>query len=234
VLDTDIIKVASGETVNVPFLRDVARTGLPVIMSTGMCDMGDVRLGVDTLNAVWDAAGRRPALTLMNCTTSYPTPMHEVHLRSMRTLADTFGCPVGLSDHSAGISAALASVALGATVIEKHFTLDRSMPGPDHAASLDPAQLKALVAGVREVEQAMGSPVKERRACEADLTNTIRRSLVAVRDIAPGETIAADMLVALRPEDGIPARDIDKVVGRPAWRAFAGGEVLRWDGAEAS
>jgi sialic acid synthase SpsE len=223
------LKVPSGEADNVPLLRQVARTGLPVILSTGMCDLGEVALAVDTLNRVWDAAARRPGLTILHCTTAYPTPPGDVNLRCMATLARTFGVPVGLSDHSEGIAAAIAATALGAAMVEKHVTLDRSLPGPDHAASLDPTQLKALVESVRLTEIILGSPDKALLPIERDTVALVRRSLVAARDIASGEIIAEDAVVPLRPQDGIPARDVDRVVGRPAWRGFRRGEVLRWE-----
>jgi N,N'-diacetyllegionaminate synthase len=228
-LGVAMLKVPSGEADNVPFLRQIARTRLPTILSTGMCDLAEVAFAVDTLNAVWDAAGRRPGLTILHCTTAYPTPAADVNLRCMATLADRFGVPIGLSDHSDGITAALAATALGAAMIEKHFTLDRGLPGPDHAASLDPDQLKALVEGVRQTETMLGSPDKVLLPIERDTVALVRRSLVAARDIATGEIIGEDAVVPLRPQDGIPARDIDRVVGRPAWRSFRLGEVLRWE-----
>jgi sialic acid synthase SpsE len=228
-LDMPVVKVPSGEAVNVPFLREVAAARREVILSTGMCNLDEVRLAIDTLRAVWrDFDELRPKLTLMQCTTAYPTALEDMHVRSMVTLAETFGLPVGLSDHSEGIVAALSAVALGATIIEKHFTLDRTLPGPDHQASLDPQGFKDLVQNIRDVEAALGSPVKEMRACEKLTAATVRRSLVAVRDIAEGEPITADMLVPLRPQDGIPARDIDAVVGRRAGRVIAQGEALHW------
>lgn len=229
------IKVPSGEAVNVPYLRAVAGWRRPVLLSTGMCDLDEVRLAVRTLEAAWaaegepDADGTVPPLTLLQCTSCYPTPVEEAHLRSMTTLATAFGRPVGFSDHTEGTAAAIAAVALGARAVEKHFTLDRGLPGPDHRASLEPAGLARMIAGIREVEAALGSAEKARRPCERDAAPLVRRSLVARERIPEGRTIAAAMLITLRPEDGIPARDLDLVVGRPAWRAFAAGEVLRWD-----
>lgn len=229
-IQVPMLKISSGEAVNVPMLRAAACEGVPIILSTGMCTMDDVRLGVDTIQEVWHALGTDPGLTLMHCTTAYPTAMDDVHLRSMVTLGKEFGLPIGFSDHTEGSTAAVVAVALGACMIEKHFTLDRDMPGPDHKASADPDTLSRLISAVREAEKALGSPVKEPRSCEIDTARLVRRSLVATRDIASGEIIAEDALIALRPEDGIPARDIDRVIGRPAWRAFRKGEVLRWPG----
>jgi sialic acid synthase SpsE len=228
-IDIPLIKVPSGEAVNVPFLRAVAETGRPVILSTGMCDMDDVQLAINTLKAVWDKTGVNPGLSLLHCTTAYPTPPEDVHLRSMTTLAETFGLPVGLSDHSEGTTAAAAAVALGAGIIEKHFTLDRDLPGPDHKASVDVPGLRRLVEHIRETEVMLGSGEKVLRPIEEQVVKSVRRSLVATRDITKGEAITEDDIVPLRPEDGIPARDIDKVVGRKAWRDFKNGEVLQWD-----
>ena len=194
-------------------------------------------MAIAMLQEVWAKSGAKPELILMQCTTSYPTPIEDVHLRSMSTLHDEFGVPVGLSDHWQGIAASVAAVegknfdvqsCDQAVMIEKHFTLDRNMAGPDHRASVEPDELRALVEGVRMVEKAMGSPIKEIRPCEVATAKTVRRSLVATRHIAAGETITEDMVVPLRPEDGIPARDIDKVVGQPSWRDFREGEVLQW------
>ncbi len=228
-LDIPLIKVPSGEAVNVPFLRAVAETGRPVILSTGMCDMDDVQLAIDTLKTVWDKSGKTPELSLLHCTTAYPTPPEDVHLRSMTALAATFGLPVGLSDHSEGTTAAQAAVAMGARIIEKHFTLDRDLPGPDHKASVDVPGLRRLVEQIRKTEVMLGSDEKTLRPIEEQVVKSVRRSLVATRDIVQGETIAEDDVVPLRPEDGIPARDIDKVIGEKAWRDFQNGEVLKWD-----
>jgi sialic acid synthase SpsE len=222
------LKIPSGEITNVPLLRAAAGEGVPLIVSTGMCDLDDVAQAIGTITDVWAAAGTAPGLSLMHCTSAYPTPMDEAHLRSMQTLATTFGLPVGFSDHTEGIVAALVAVGLGATLIEKHFTIDRTMPGPDHQASADPATLTALIAAIRQAEQALGSAEKAPRGIEIATRALVRRSLVATRDIAAGTTIRAEDLIALRPDDGISARDIDRVVGRAAWRAFSRGEVLTW------
>jgi N,N'-diacetyllegionaminate synthase len=220
------IKIPSGEAVNVPLLRRAGAKGLPIVLSTGMCTLEEIGFALDTLR------GARPReevdFTVLHCTTAYPTPVDEIHLRSMTTIRERFGLPTGLSDHSEGILAAAAATAMGAVMIEKHFTLDRDLPGPDHRASVDPAGLKALVDAVRSVEAMLGSGEKGLRAIERDTIRAVRRSLVAARDIVAGETIRDDDLVALRPEDGIPARDIDLVVGTPAWTSFRRGEVLKW------
>ena len=228
-LDVPIIKIPSGDAINTLLLRTAARTLRPIILSTGMCNIEEISYAIQTLREIWDAENAGPDLTLLHCTTAYPTPPDEMHLQSIKTLADHFGLPVGLSDHSEGITAAAMAVAMGAVVVEKHFTLDRDLPGPDHKASVNPEQLRALVRTIREAEEMMGSADKCLRSIEEQVVKSVRRSLVATRDIAAGETITLDMIVPLRPEDGIPVRDVDKVVGASAWRAFAAGEVLRWD-----
>jgi N,N'-diacetyllegionaminate synthase len=220
------IKIPSGEAVNVPLLRRAGAKGLPVILSTGMCTLEEIGFALDTLRAA--APGGDVDFTVLHCTTAYPTPVDEIHLRSMTTIRDRFGLPTGLSDHSEGYLAAAAATAMGAVMIEKHFTLDRDLPGPDHRASVDPQGLRALVEAVRSVEAMLGSAEKGLRAVERDTIRAVRRSLVAVRDIAAGEIIKEEDLVALRPEDGIPARDIDRVVGVAAWTDFRRGEALQW------
>jgi N-acetylneuraminate synthase/N,N'-diacetyllegionaminate synthase len=220
------IKIPSGEAVNVPLLRRAAAKELPIILSTGMCTLEEIGFALDTLRA--STPGGEIDATVLHCTTAYPTPADEVHLRCMLTIRDRFGLPTGLSDHSEGFLAAAAAVAMGGVMVEKHFTLDRDLPGPDHRASVDPGGLKALVDATRSVEAMLGSGEKGIRAIERDTIRAVRRSLVAARDIVVGNIITEDDLVALRPEDGIPARDIDRVVGVAAWTTFRRGEVLKW------
>jgi len=224
-----ILKVPSGEVVNVPLLRAIAKSERPIILSTGMCDLDEIKLAVDTIGTIWKEQNVSPDLTLLHCTTAYPTPPEEIHLRSMQTIAQTFNLPVGLSDHSEGTLAAVAAVGMGARIVEKHFTLDRSLPGPDHKASVDIAMLNQLIGDIRTVENMLGSKKKELREIEKQVVKSVRRSLVATRDIQIGEIIQEIDVVPLRPEDGIPARDIGKVVGQKAWKEFAKGKVLTWD-----
>jgi sialic acid synthase SpsE len=194
-----------------------------------MCTLDEIEFARDTLRAA--APEGAIDATILHCTSAYPTPPDEVHLRSMKTLRETFGLPIGLSDHSEGFLAAAMSVAMGGVMVEKHFTLDRALPGPDHKASVDPAGLKQLVDAVRSVECMLGNAVKDVRAVERGAIRLVRRSLVAARDISQGEVIAETDLVALRPEDGISVRDIDRVVGTRAWAPFRRGEVLKWPAA---
>jgi N-acetylneuraminate synthase/N,N'-diacetyllegionaminate synthase len=228
-IGVDVIKVPSGEIDNVMLLRACGRARLPMIMSTGMGNLDEVQVAIDTVRACWKGMPAEPALTLLHCTTAYPTPPSEIHLRSMLTLRERFGLPVGLSDHSEGATASIAAVALGATVIEKHMTLDRTMDGPDHAASLEPKQMAEMIAAIRDTTAMMGSAVKELRAIEKDTVQLVRRSLFATRDIAAGEAISEAMIVPMRPQSGIPASALDQVVGRKLAQACREGDVLQWD-----
>lgn len=217
-LGLDRIKIPSGEITNLPFLRHVASCGLPVILSTGMATIAEI----DAAVAVLEAGGAsRAALTILHCNTEYPTPMHDVNLRAMVSLGTTFGTAVGYSDHTQGIEVAIAAVALGATVIEKHFTLDRSLPGPDHLASLEPDELAAMVAAIRNIEAALGDGIKRPSTSEAKNRPIARKSIVAARTIACGERFDAVNLTAKRPGTGISPMAWDDIVGRLASRDYA-------------
>lgn len=209
-------KIASGEATNLPFLAHLARIGRPLILSTGMTDMAEVAAAVQTIRE----AGN-PPLTILHCVSSYPAAPQDYNLRVLATLAATFNLPVGLSDHSLGLSVTLAAVALGATVIEKHLTLDRAMTGPDHRASLEPSELAALVRDVAIVEQALGDGVKRPTAAELPLRAIARKSVVAARDIAAGQIIAAADLAIRRPGTGLAPAQLPTVVGRTARGAIA-------------
>lgn len=218
------IKVPSGEITNLPFLRRLAGRGRPLIVSTGMADMAEVAAAV----ACVQGAGA-PALALLQCVSSYPAEPAEINLRAMASLASAFAVPAGYSDHTLGLAVPLAAVALGACLVEKHFTLDPSLPGPDHRASLTPAELTALVAGVRAVEASLGDGVKVPSAAERANIAVGRKSLVAARDLAAGTVLTAPMLTARRPGTGIsPARE-DEVVGRRLAQPVAAGALLQWD-----
>jgi sialic acid synthase SpsE len=220
------VKIPSGEVPHVPLLRLAGATGLPVILSTGMSTPAEIEFAIDILRHA-SPYGYLDA-TLLQCTTAYPTKDEDVNLLAMLKLRDTFDRPVGLSDHSEGTLAASGAVALGASIIEKHFTLDRNMPGPDHQASLDPSGLRELVCSIRRVEAMLGSPEKGLLPVEQATAHLVRRSLVARRDIDVGSVIEEGDLIALRPEQGIPVRDWDRVVGSTAWANFKAGETLKW------
>lgn len=216
-------KIASGEVTNLPFLRAVAATGRPSILSTGMCRLGEVERAVETL-----AQAGAPALAVLHCVSNYPADPADANLRAMGTLAAAFAVPVGYSDHTPGIDIALAAVALGASVIEKHLTLDRKMSGPDHLASLDPSEFTRLVASTRRIEAALGDGIKTPRAAEADTRRIARRSLFLRAPVKAQEAIRAEALVALRPGTGIGAEYFDAVAGRVAAHDLAAGAMLAW------
>ncbi|MCB1876897.1 MAG: N-acetylneuraminate synthase [Chromatiales bacterium] len=208
-LGVPAFKVSSGDLTDTPYLTRLALMGPGLILSTGMATLAEVG---DAVAAV-RRAGRDP-LALLHCVSNYPTEPGDVNLRAMLTLAQTFGLPVGFSDHTEGIDIALAAVALGARIVEKHFTLNRSLPGPDHRASLEPDELCALVEGARRVERALGDGVKRPRASEADVAAVARRSLHWQRDLPAGSTIRADMLMSRRPADGLPPAAAEGLCGR--------------------
>ncbi|KAF0225645.1 MAG: N-acetylneuraminate [Rhodospirillaceae bacterium] len=183
-LDVDLLKVASTDANNIPFLEIMARTGRPMILSTAMCTLDEVKASVAAIRA----AGCKDLL-VMQCTGSYPAPADQANLRAMRTIAEACGVAVGYSDHIPGFSAALAATALGAQAYEKHFTLDRSLPGPDHRASLEPDELAALIAAIREVESCLGDGMKRVLPCEVENRTKLRKHLLAARDLVPGDVI---------------------------------------------
>lgn len=220
-LQVQAFKVASGELTNLPLLAHIAAKGRPMIVSTGMADLEEVERAVATAEAA-GASG----LALLHCVSSYPADPADANLRAMETLRSAFGYPVGFSDHTRGLEVALAAVALGASVLEKHFTLDRSRPGPDHAASLEPGELEALVRGLRTVESALGDGRKRPAACEKEMARVARRSLVAARDIRRGETLGESDLAARRPGTGLAPDQAGRLLGRRARRDVAAGEPL--------
>lgn len=210
-------KIPSGEITNYPFIRKVAQCADRVIMSTGMCDEADVRRAIEVLTRHGVSQDR---ITILHCNTQYPTPYEDVNLKAMQTIAREFGVGVGYSDHTPGIEVPIAAVALGAEVIEKHFTLDRTLPGPDHKASLEPHELKAMVAAIRHIEQALGDGVKRVTDSERANIAVARKSIVAARPIRQGETLTEDNLTVKRPGTGISPMEWESVVGKAACRDF--------------
>lgn len=216
-------KVPSGEITNLTYLRRIASAADEVIISTGMATLEEIGAAI----AVFEAGGvPRDLITVLHCTTEYPAPMADVNLRAMQTIAREFGVRVGYSDHTQGIEVAVAAAALGATIIEKHFTLDRTLPGPDHKASLEPEQLAAMVAAIRNIEQALGDGVKGPSPIEARNLPIVRKSLVAIRPIQAGEPFSTQNIGAKRPGTGISPMRLDDVIGKPAPRNFAPDELI--------
>lgn len=222
-LDMARYKVPSGEITNLPMLRRIGALGKPVILSTGMATLGDIEAALDALVT---AGTPRSAITVLQCTTDYPASLDDVNLRAMQSIAQAFGVAVGFSDHTAGIEASVAAVALGATVIEKHLTLDKTADGPDHAASLEPGEFAAMVSAIRNVERALGSGHKRPTVREQANRIPARKSIVAARDIAEGAMITADDLAVKRPGSGLSPMRWDDVIGRPARRAFVADEMI--------
>jgi N,N'-diacetyllegionaminate synthase len=208
-LGVPAFKIGSGEITNLPLLQHVAAKRRPVLLSTGMSTLMEVGTAVQTLRA-----GGATEIILLQCTSSYPAPAASANLNAMRTLEREFGVPVGYSDHTQGIHIALAAVALGACVVEKHLTLDRQLPGPDHQASIEPREFAELVNGIHEVEAALGSGVKEPTSAEVDMAAIVRRSVVAARDLRAGEILTRDGFVLKRPGTGIPPSSAPDLIGR--------------------
>jgi N,N'-diacetyllegionaminate synthase len=222
-LGVELFKVPSGEVTNGPLLRHVAAKRRPVILSTGMCTLDEVAVTVATLREAGD-----PPLVILHCVSAYPAPVKDTNLRAMATLRARFGCPVGLSDHSLGLPIALAAVALGASVLEKHLTLDRTLPGPDHRASLEPAEFAALVRGVRAVESALGDGDKRPMPSELDTRAVARRSLVAARALSAGHLLGAGDVTVKRPGTGLAPDQLDRVLGRRLARPVSADALLDW------
>lgn len=214
-------KIPSGEVTNYPYLVEIAKTGKPVIMSTGMCELQEIDEAIEVLknNGTTD-------ITLLHCNTQYPTPYKDVNLRAMETLRDRYKVKIGYSDHTNGIEVPIAAVALGAEVIEKHFTLDKNLPGPDHKASLEPYELAAMVSSIRNIEEALGSPNKTVSDSERENIAVARKSIVAARNIKKGEVLTEDNLTTKRPGTGISPMDWISVLGTKAIRDFIEDEVI--------
>ena len=210
-LDVPAFKVASGEITNLPLLRYIAKKGKPIILSTGMSTLGEIEEALDVIRSeeVED-------IILLHCVSNYPARVEDVNLRAMGTLKQAFKLPVGFSDHTLGITAPIAAVALGACVIEKHFTLDRNLPGPDHKASLEPDELKEMVKAIREVEKALGNGIKKPTKEEEKIKKVARRSIVAKVDISKGAIITEEMLDVKRPGTGIEPKYLKFIIGRKA------------------
>ena len=217
------IKVPSGEITNLPYLRRVGGFGKEVILSTGMSTMNEID---DALTVLEKSGTVRDKITVLHCNTEYPVPMAEVNLRAMQTIRDHFGVAVGFSDHTEGIEIALAAVALGASVIEKHFTLDRNLPGPDHRASTEPAEFRRMVSAIRNIEVALGNSKKQPGISEQKNIPIARKSLAAARPISRGEIFSAANLTAKRPGTGISPMRWDEVIGQAARRDFAVDELI--------
>ena len=222
-LGAERFKIPSGEITNLPYLRHIGGFGKPLILSTGMATLGEIEAALDALET---AGTPRSQITMLHCNTEYPTPMQDVNLLAMTRIRDAFGVAVGYSDHTSGIEVPIAAVVLGATVVEKHLTLDRNLPGPDHKAGLEPDEFAAMVLAIRNIEQAMGDGIKRPSHSESKNKPIARKSLVAAKPIKTGEGFTSDNLTAKRPGTGISPMRWDEVMGQTATRDYAADDLI--------
>lgn len=222
-LGLKIFKIPSGEITNLPYLRKVGGLKKRIILSTGMADMGEIE---DALDILIQAGTQKENITVLHCNTEYSTPLEDVNLLAMLTIKETFKVEVGYSDHTLGIEIPIAAVALGASMIEKHFTLDKNMEGPDHKASLEPHELKAMVHAIRNVEKALGNGIKKPSASETKNRHIVRKSIVAAREIKRGEMLSEETLAVKRPGNGISPSEWNRVIGRRAIKGFKKDEMI--------
>lgn len=220
-LDMNKWKIPSGEITNLPYLIKIARYNTPIILSTGMSDMNEIKVAISILKQ-----NGTKELTVLHCTTEYPTPFEDVNLRAMLSISEEFGVQIGYSDHTSGIEVSIAAVALGATVIEKHFTLDRNMEGPDHKASLEPDELKNMVDSIRHIEIALGDGQKRPRGFELNNSKVARKSIVAKKEIKIGELFTEDNITVKRPGNGLSPMLWFELIGKKATRNFSKDELI--------
>ncbi|WP_169763633.1 N-acetylneuraminate synthase [Campylobacter mucosalis] len=219
----EIFKIPSGEIINLPYLRAIARLNKKVILSTGMANLGEIETAIEilTINGT-----NRENIIVLHANTEYPTPMQDVNLKAMLTIKNALNIPVGYSDHTPGIEVPVAAVTLGAVVIEKHFTLDKNMQGPDHKASLEPDELKAMVSAIRNIEIALGDGIKRTSPSEQKNKTIARKSIVAARDIKKGEIFSEQNLAIKRPGNGISPMHWDKIIGQKAQKDYEQDELI--------
>lgn len=222
-LGQKLFKIPSGEITNLPYLRHIGKLDKTVILSTGMSNMDEIEAAINVLE---EYGTHRSKITVLHCTTSYPVPMSDVNLRAMQSIQNKFKVAVGYSDHSLGVEIPIAAVALGATVIEKHFTIDRNLPGPDHKASLEPPELKSMIDGIRNVEKALGDGVKRLMPGEIPNLPIARKSIVASRPIEAGMVFTEQNLTAKRPGTGISPMEWNRLLGRPSNRDYLADELI--------
>lgn len=222
-LNVPMYKISSGDLTNIPFLKYIAKRERPIILSTGMSDLGEIE---EALTAIYSENNKD--ITLLHCTTSYPAPYQEVNLKAMLTIREAFKTAVGYSDHTEGIEIAIAAAAMGASVIEKHFTLDRRLHGPDHKASIEPDDLRRMVTSIRNVERAMGDGCKRIKLSEADVKKLVRKSVVAGCNIKKGSIISEEALALKRPADGIEPKFFHEIVGKIAKNDIMEDAPIKW------
>ncbi len=224
-LGIDLFKIPSGEITNKPYLEKIATKGKPVVLSTGMSNMSDIEQAIDVLIG---EGLKRSDIAVVHCNTEYPTPMEDVNLEAMNTIGKAFNVKIGYSDHTLGIEIPIAAVAKGAEVIEKHFTLDRDMKGPDHKASLEPGELKQMVSSIRNIELALGDGMKKPSDSETKNIEIVRKSIHLAREMAKGEVIKFEDLIMTRPANGISPMDYENVIGQKINKDLKQGIQLKW------
>ena len=222
-LGLSTFKIPSGEITNLPYLRQIGGLNKKIILSTGMANLGEVEAAIE---ALVKSGTKRENISLLHTNTQYPTPMEDVNLKAMITLKNAFGLEVGYSDHTLGIEVDIAAVAMGANIIEKHFTLDKSMPGPDHKASLEPDELEAMVRGIRNIELALGDGLKHFSKSESENIKIVRKSIVAKRDIKKGEIFSEQNICVKRPGDGINPMRWDEVIGQISQKDYKQDDLI--------
>ncbi|WP_459996252.1 N-acetylneuraminate synthase [Marinitoga arctica] len=218
-------KIPSGEIVNIPYLKLIAEKNKPIIMSTGMATLGEVEKALDVIYSVNSDA----EIYLLHCTTNYPTPFEEVNLKAMLTLKEAFKLPVGYSDHTLGIEVPIAAVAMGAKIIEKHFTIDKNLPGPDHKASLEPNELKDMVKAIRNIEKALGNGIKKTNKSELKIKKVVRKKIVAKRHMMPGEILKNDDIEIKRTNNGLSPEFLDIIIGKKLIKEIRIDEGFTWN-----
>ncbi len=222
-LGLEIFKIPSGEITNLPYLRKIGSLKKKVILSTGMADLGEIE---DALDVLISSGTKKEHITVVHANTEYPTPMEDVNLKAMQTIGCAFDIDVGYSDHTLGIEVPIAAVAMDAKVIEKHFTLDKNLPGPDHRASLEPNELKAMVKAIRNIEKALGNGIKKPSKSESKNIEIARKSIVAKRDIKKGEKFSEENLTVKRPGNGISPMRWDEIIGKTASKDYKEDELI--------
>jgi N-acetylneuraminate synthase len=229
ILGMSIFKIPSGEITNKPLIQHIASMRKDIILSTGMSYLGEVEKAVNWIKNAWSKLEIKPRLTLLHCVSNYPAAIEDTNLLVMKTMERAFGLPIGYSDHTLGIEIPIAAVALGASIIEKHFTLDKNMSGPDHRASLEPDEFKAMVRSIRNIEKAFGDGIKRPMENEEDTRRVSRRSLVTTRDVKTGEIISSNDITIKRPGYGIPPEFKEIIIGMQAKYDINADTIIRWE-----
>ncbi|MBI4650901.1 N-acetylneuraminate synthase [Candidatus Desantisbacteria bacterium] len=225
----NIFKIPSGEITNMPLIKHIAKKNKSIILSTGMSYLGEIEKAINWINEEWEKINIKPQLSLLHCVSNYPAKVEDTNLLAMKTMENAFGLTVGYSDHTMGIEVPIAAVAIGAKIIEKHFTIDRKMEGPDHKASLEPYELEAMIKAIRNIEKAMGNGIKRPVKNEENIKKVARRSLVAAKNIKAGAVVSLDDIQIKRPGEGISPEYIEVIINRKARADIKKDSLFKWD-----